>query len=57
MWNLRKKKHEYKGRRRERGEGRRVGKEERGKQYQRLLETEKKLRVDGGWWVGDRLDG
>ena len=48
MWNLRNKTDEHRGR---------EGKGERQTNHKRLLMIENKLRVDGGRWVGDGLDG
>ena len=40
-----------------RREGKLKGKKEREISHKRFLMIENKLRVDGGWWVGDGLDG
>ena len=50
MWKLRKKTDEHMGR----------GKRKKGEReisHKRLFSIENKLRVDGGRWVGDGLDG
>ena len=47
MWNLRNKIEEHMGR----------GKKEKEANHKKLLAIENKLRVDGGRWVGDGLDG
>ena len=48
MWNLRNKTN---------GQMRWELEKERERNYERLLKTEKKLRVSEGRWVGDGLDG
>ena len=51
MWNLRIKTNKHMGR----GGGGGGGETERN--HRRLLMIQNKLRVDGGRWVGDGLDG
>ena len=48
MWNLRNKTDEYMERKR---------RKERETKHKRLLMIENKLWLNGGRWVGDRLDG